>query len=127
MCAVDMCGVSTDKINRIKEWEQPLVVSETVIKHPVYVDDMIGLGTADMIEEMEPKMRFLEESKKYVFNNERGKTEIMEMELNSKQTPHKHKPKLIVMKGEIGYTETYICLGDQYDRSGKNMSKVKKR
>ena len=66
VCAVDMCGVSTDKINRLKDDEQPLVVSGTEIKHPVYVDDMIGLGTTSMIEQMEPKMKYLEESKKYV-------------------------------------------------------------
>ena len=125
--AVDMCGVSTDKINRLKEWEQPLMVSEVVIKHPVYVDDMIGLGTPAMIEAMEPKMKYLEESKKYVYNNEAGKTEIMKMELSPKQKPNQHNPKVTVMKGEVGYTNTYKCLGDQYDKSGRNMSKINKK
>ena len=128
VCAVDMCGVSTDKINRINGWEQPLTASGVVIEYPVYVDDMIGMGDAVMIEEMEPKMRFLEETKKYVFNNEKGKTEIMEMELNGeKKTDDREKPKIAVAKGEIGYTNTYKCLGDQYNKSGRNMSKIEKK
>jgi hypothetical protein len=98
-----------------------------VIKHPVYVDDMLGLGTGRMIEEMEPRMRYLEESKKYVFNNDKGKTEIMEMELNKRQKPEAYKPIVTVKKGEIGYTDTYKCLGDQYDRSGRNTSKIDKK
>ena len=32
-----------------------------------------------------------------------------------------------VAKGEIGYTETYKLLGDQYDKTGKNGSKIKKK
>ena len=127
VCAVDMCGVSTDKINRIKGWEPALTVSGIIIKHPVYVDDMIGLGTTEMIEEMEPKMKFLEETKKYVFNNEKGKTEIMEMKLSRGEKAQNEKPKVSVMKGEIGYTDTYKCLGDQYDTTGRNMSKINKK
>ena len=127
VCAVDMCGVSTDKINRLKDDEQPLVVSGTEIKHPVYVDDMIGLGTTSMIEQMEPKMKYLEESKKYVFNNEKGKTEIMHVKLNKKKKAPCQKPMVEVKKGKIGYTDTYKCLGDQYDETGGNLSKIKKK
>ena len=127
VCAVDLCGVSTDKINRLKDDEEPLIVSGTEIKHPVYVDDMIGLGTASMIEKMEPKMRYLEESKKYVFNNEKGKTEIMQVKLNNRKKDQVQKPVVEVKKGEIGYTDSYKCLGDQYDQTGRNLSKIKKK
>ena len=124
--AVDLCGVSTDKINKLRRWGPPLIVSGIEIKHPVYVDDMIGLGTAGMIEEMEPKMRFLEETKKYVFNNEKGKSEIMEIKLRRGKSIE-NKPKVTVSKGEIGYTETYKCLGDKYDKTGRNMSKIERK
>ena len=127
VCAVDICGVSTDKINRIKGWETPLEASEVEIKHPVYVDDMIGMGTAKHIEEMEPKMQFLEESKKYVFNNDKGKTEIMEMGFSGRDSDERERPKIEVGKGVIGYTDTYKCLGDQYDESGRNKSKIAKK
>jgi hypothetical protein len=122
-----MCGVSTDKINRLEDGEEPLIVSGTVIKHPVYVDDLIGLGTSSMIENMEPKMKYLEESKKFAFNNDKGKTEILQVKLNSKRKQQVQKPVVNVSRGEIGYTETYKCLGDQYDETGRNMSKINKK
>ena len=125
--AVDLCGVSTDKINKLKRWEPTLTVSGVEIKHPVYVDDMIGMGTGEMIEGIEPKMKFLEETKKFAFNNEQGKTEIMEMNLGQKNATEKQKPVIHVKKGVVGYTEKYKCLGDLYDRTGKNMSKIEKK
>ena len=125
--AVDMCGVSTDKINRIKGWEPPITASEIDIRHPMYVDDMIGLGTPKHMEEMEPKMRFLEEAKKYVYNNDKGKTEIMEMAFSGRPVEERERPIIEVGKGEVGYANKYKCLGDQYDETGRNMSKIVKK
>ena len=52
----------------------------------------------------------------------------MEMELNgAKKRDDREKPKIAVAKGEIGYTDTYKCLGDQYNKSGRNMSKIEKK
>ena len=51
------------------------------------------MGTAKMIEEMKPKMKFLEETKKYVYNNDGGKTEIMKMKLKSSQS-HDQNPRV---------------------------------
>ena len=125
--APDMCGVSTDKINRVKSWVTPIEASKVPIKHPVYVDDMIGMGTPRHIEEMEPKMKFLEDTKKYVYNNDKGKTEIMEMAFSGRAIEERERPIVEVGKGQIGYTDTYKCLGDQYDETGQNMSKVAKK
>ena len=91
--AVDLCGVSTDKINKLKSWKTPLIASGVEVKHPVYVDDLLGMGTAEMINEMEPKMRFLEEAKKFIFNNEKGKTEIMKMKLNNRKKVNNRESK----------------------------------
>ena len=60
VCAVDLCAVSTDKINKIEENETKL--SGVEIQHPVFVDDMAGIGNVERIESMEPKMRFLEDT-----------------------------------------------------------------
>ena len=72
-------------------------------------------------------MRFLEEAKKVIFNNEKGKTEIMKMELNSRKQIKDEEPRIQVARGEIGYTENYKLLGDQYDKTGKNGSKINKK
>ena len=126
--AVDLCGVSTDKINKLKSWKIPLKASGVEVKHPAYVDDLIGMGSPEMIIEMEPKMRFLEEAKKFIFNNERGKTELMKMKLSNRiKSEEEEPPRIRVSKGEIGYTEQYKCLGDQYDITGKNSSKILKK
>ena len=127
VCAVDMCGVSTDKINRVKDWQAPIEASSVEIKHPVYVDDMIGMGTPKHIEEMEPKMKYLEETKKYVYNNDKGKTEILEMPFSGRAVEQRERPIVGVGKGEIGYTDKYKCLGDQYDETGRNSSKIVKK
>ena len=125
VCAVDLCGVSTDKINRIGLEEPKLVVSGVEIQHPVFVDDMLGIGSAPMIERMEPKMRFLEDTKKFTYNTDEGKSEIMEIQINPKRK--EERPIVKVKKGTIGYTDKYKYLGDMYDKTGKNMSKIQSK
>ena len=125
VCAVDMCGVSTDRINKMGE-ETGLTVSGVEIKHPIFVDDMLGLGTCNMIKAVEPKMQVLEETKRFTFNNDRGKTEIMEMVFDKKKK-EKTRPEIEVKKGKVGYTESYKYMGDQYDKTGKNKSKIEKK
>jgi hypothetical protein len=123
--AVDLCAVSTDKINRIELDEPRLRVSGVEVRHPVFVDDMAGIGSAQMIQNIEPKMRFLENTKKCTYNTEKGKSEIMKIEINPKSK--EDKPVVEVRKGVIGYTEKYKYLGDMYDKTGKNMSKIEKK
>ena len=125
VCAVDLCGVSTDKINRIGLEEPKLVVSGVEIQHPVFVDDMLGIGSAPMIERMEPKMRFLEDTKKFTYNTDEGKSEIMEIQINPKRK--EERPIVKVKKGAIRYTDKYKYLGDMYDKTGKNMSKIQSK
>ena len=80
VCAVDLCCVSTDRINKLEDEGPKLMVSGVEIRHPVFVDDMAAIGRKAVIENMEPKMKHLEDTKKYTFNNEEGKSEIMRME-----------------------------------------------
>ena len=102
-----------------------LVVSGVEIKYPVFVDDMAGIGSKEMIENM-AKMKYLEEAKKFTFNNDRGKSGILIMEMNKKRKKE-DKPVVKVKKGMIGYTEKYKYLGDQYDSTGTNMEKIEKK
>ena len=57
-------------------------------------------------------MHFLEETKRFIFNNGEGKTEIMEM-IFSKKKSKQERPEIAVKKGKIGYTEKIKCMGDQ--------------
>ena len=56
------------------------------LKHPAFVDDVLGMGTQATIEDMVRKMRMLEEMKKYEFNTKQGKTNYMKMK-NNKNEP----------------------------------------
>ena len=70
-----MCGVSTNRINKMGQ-PDPLIIHETVeIGCPIYVDDMSGMGSRTRIENVGNKMAGLETTKKFVFNNEEDKTE----------------------------------------------------
>ena len=124
--AVDLCAVSTDKINRLEHFEEPTKVCNVDISNPVFVDDLMSLGNLEKIENIQPMLQHLEETKKFTFNNEKGKTEIMKFELNNSLTDVK-MPKIKVKKGDIGYTRNYKCLGDMYDHTGKNLSKIQKK
>ena len=77
---------------------------------------------------MEPKMKYLENTKKYTYNNDKGKSEIMRMELSKKKKGAKETaPVVTVKKGEIGYTDKYKYMGDQYDKTGRNIPKIEKK
>jgi hypothetical protein len=91
------------------------------------VDDMAAIGRKTVIKNMEPKMKHLEDTKKYTFNNEKGKSEIMRMELSRKKKNKETNPVVRVKKGEIGYTDKYKYMGDQYDKTGRNMPKIEKK
>ena len=130
VCAVDLCCVSTDRINKLEDDGPKLTVSGVPIKHPVFVDDMAAAGEKTVVENMEHKMKHLENTKKYTFNNEKGKSEIMRMELSKTKPKNKKKernPVVSVKKGKIGYTEKYKYMGDLYDKTGKNLSKILKK
>ena len=115
-------------INKIPDDGPKLKVSGVEIKHPVFVDDMAGIGHAEVIESMEPKMKHLEKTKKYIFNNEKGKSEIMKIEPRklTKRSENKN-PIVTVKKGVIGNTERYKYMGDMYDKTGTNLPKIEKK
>ena len=119
-----LCGVSTNRINKMGQQEQ-LMLHETIeIGCPIFIDDMSGMGSRKRIENVGGKMAGLEVTKKFVFNNEMDKTEYMIME-NSKEG--KEEVKIKVRKGEIGETEKYKCLGDYYDKKSDNEIKITKK
>ena len=60
-------------------------------------------------------------------NNDVGETEMMEMKFGRRKANRRERPIIRVTRGEIGYTESYKLLGDQYDETGKNASKIKKK
>ena len=68
------------------------------VKNPVFVDDQLMWGSKTQIEKTEAKLGFLEETKKYTYNNKKGKSEILSMKFGNKE---EEKPTVTVGKGEI--------------------------
>ena len=67
------------------------------IEKPIYVDDMISMGTGRMIENTGYKMGGLERTKKFEFNNKADKTEIMV--IKNSRTEEVREVKVEVRKG----------------------------
>ena len=121
-----LCGVSTNRINKMTKRVPVVKLGKDVeIGYPVYVDDMAGMGSKEMILEMGDKMKGLESTKKYQFNNKRSKTEILAI-INDKKKG-KEEIEVEVRSGKIGETEEYKYLGDCYDKTGNNEIKISKK
>ena len=115
-----LCIVSTDRINKMGYYRE-----RDGIRYPLFVDDKIGLGEVETVEEMNHKMKTLETTKKYRYNTKKGKTEWM-MNKNCKKKKEEI-PELEVNNGKIGRTKQYKYLGDMYDEQGTNESKINHR
>ena len=118
-----LCGVSTNRINKMG-LPEPMLLYETVeIGYPIFVDDKLGLGEPDTIREMVNKMRTLEVTKKYIYNIKEGKTEWM-MIRNGRKKEKEEELELEVKRGKIGRATQYKYMGDRYDERGTNESKI---
>ena len=54
-----LCVVSTDRINKMGAYRE----CENNMKYPLFVDDMIAIGTKECLKEMNEKMKILEKTK----------------------------------------------------------------
>ena len=120
-----LCGLSTNRINKMGEPDPLILYNKICIGVPIYVDDMIGLGSAKRIENIGNKMSGLERTKKFEFNNKTDKTEVMV--IKNSQTEEVKEVKVEVRKGKIGETVLYKSLGDHYNGGGRNEVKIKKK
>ena len=111
-----LCVVSTDRINRMGSYKE-----KDGVRYPLFVDDVLGLGQADAIEEMIWKMKTLETTKKYQYNTKAGKTEWMVIKNSRKK---EEELDLKVASGKIGRAKQYKYVGDMYNEKGTNVSKI---
>ena len=123
-----LCSVSTDRINKMHD-NINTEVNGVVVKSPVFVDDMNGMGGVEKIEDMGRKMKVLETTKKFSFNNMKGKSEILPIKFKKKKKAEEEEPLPLikVRMGTIPVTAEYKFLGDWYDEKGSNTFKIKKK
>jgi hypothetical protein len=119
-----LCGVSTNRLNKMGK-NGAIVLNKTEIRSPIFVDDILGMGGRKEVENVGEKMKGLEKTKKFQFNNKAGKTEILAMKFSKKEEVE--EVKIEVRKGKIGRTESYKYLGDHYNKTGCNIHKIQKR
>ena len=123
ICGPTLCCISTDRINKMDQ--TPEIIKGNEIRYPTYVDDIVGAGSKERIEGMVEKMKVLESTKKFVFNNKKDKTELMIIQNNKKERIE--DLEITVGKGRIERTKEYKYLGDTYNDEGNNKSKIRKR
>ena len=112
-----LCGVSTNRLNKMGE-NGAIVLNKTEIQSPIFVDDILGMGGKKEVENVGDKMKGLEKTKKFQFNNKEDKTEVLAMKFSKKEV---EEVKIEVRKGKVGRTRSYKYLGDHYNEKGCNM------
>ena len=120
-----LCGTSTNRLNKMGQPDPLILYQKLEIESPIYVDDILAMGTTKQVERTGEKMNGLEATKKFEFNNKADKTELLMIRNNKKEEEENANVKL--RKGKVGATEGYVYLGDKYDRSGKNEVKIRKK
>ena len=118
-----LCGVSTNRLNKMGE-NGAIVLNKTEIQSPIFVDDILGMGGKKEVENVGDKMKGLEKTKKFQFNNKEDKTEVLAMKFSKKEV---EEVKIEVRKGKVGRTRSYKYLGDHYNEKGCNIHKIRKR
>ena len=89
-----LCIVSTDRINRMGTY-----IEKDGIRYLVFVDDKLGAGNVETLEEMNGKMRTLETTKKYIYNTKKGKTEWMMIKNHRGKEGENRKDERIQIRG----------------------------
>ena len=107
-----LCGISTNRINKMGTPNPLILYNKLCIETPIFVDDMMGMGSKDMIENTGYKMRGLETTKKFEFNNKTDKTEILT--INNRNKKNNISIDIKVRNGKIRESNLYKCLGDYY-------------
>ena len=120
-----LCGISTNRLVNKMGKGGAIILNKTEIQSPIFVDDILGMGGKKEIENVGEKMKGLEATKKFQFNNKQDKTEILAMKFNKKQDLE--DIEINVRKGKVGKTEKYKYLGDKYNEVGSNMAKIEKK
>ena len=79
-----LCCISTEKVNSIQHVVSALLTPEMTIGAPVYVDDILGIGSLETVErvirntremKVQKKLRFCKKKSKYMMiNTGRDKT-----------------------------------------------------
>ena len=101
-----LCCISTQKVNNRRIPMSTTVSPELGIKAPVYVDDILGMGSKKMVERAIDNTRWLEEEKKFKFNRNKSKYMVV-------KTGREKDEEVVasVKDGKIERTNEYKYLG----------------
>ena len=78
-----ICGITTDKVNNIGEKTVTVYNTNVDVESLIYVDDIMGAGSKNMVEGVVRNLRQMETLKKFTFNTK--KTKYMIIKTNKKQ------------------------------------------
>ena len=119
-----ICIASMDKINMIGRDVGTYYGPDLLIRAVIFVDDVSGMGQINMANNLIYNCSLMEERKKMIFSNKRGKTECMvigdygeEIRTISKQ----------LKRGVVNRVKEHKMLGSWFDETGDYGINSKKR
>ena len=113
ICGPQLCCVSTCQVNDIKEIPVTMISPTVECRAMVYVDDISGAGSKNMIEKIGRNLRQMEETKKFTFNLDKSKYLVI-----NTGTEKEEMPEIELVNGKMEKTNEYEFLGNYIDEKG---------
>ena len=110
-----LCCVNSAKINEIGENSVTMISPTIGNKSPVYVDDILGIGSREAVEKVGRNLGEMEKKKKYTFNVGNGKSHYMVIKTGREK---EKEVNIVLEKGKIEKTEDYKYLGNWINEKG---------
>ena len=113
VCATKLCCASTGKINLMSAQESYSLTPNINLKSIVFVDDISGGGSPNVVKGVEKNLQLLENEKGFVFGTK--KTNYMVINTGREKEV---KLNLEIKQGQIKKESEYECLGILYHENG---------
>ena len=118
-----LCCVNSVKVNEMSENTQVHLTPQVEVGAMAYVDDIMGAGSKDLIENVGKNLAEMERTKRYTFNNENGKSHYMVIKTCKKKNVE--EPEISVQKGKITKTAEYKYVGNWLNENGTVETQLK--
>ena len=113
VCATKLCCASTGKVNLMSPQESYCLTPDINLQSVVFVDDILGGGTSNVVKGVEQNLQHLEEKKGFTFGTK--KTNYMAINTGREK---EEELDLKIKEGIIKKVSEYQCLGLLYHESG---------
>ena len=119
-----LCIASMDKINILGKDVNTYYGPNLVLEAGIFIDDVTGMGSVNVANNLIYNCNIMEEKKKMTFNNKRGKTEYMVMGKGSDEV---RTVTSTLKKGHVTRVEEHKLVGTWLDETGRYGINIEKK